>query len=110
MLLILIDISTRRELFSFCGKLIGHFPIARWLRSACSYVKRLCNGLKWDEELTDAIKVIIGKLKERLRVSDPVGGKWAVPKNDKARIWPWCDHGVTLAVSRLELLWKLVEE
>ena len=102
------DISTRRELFSFCGKLIGHFPIARWLRPACSYVKRLCNGLRWDEELTDAIKVIIGKLKERLRVSDPVGGKWAVPKNDKARIW--CDASSIAIGAVVEVGGRIIED
>ena len=27
---------TRRGLFSICGKLVGHYPVAGWLRVACS--------------------------------------------------------------------------
>ena len=27
---------TRRELFSVCGMLTGHYPVAGWLRIACS--------------------------------------------------------------------------
>lgn len=34
------DNLSRREIFSICGKLVGHYPIAGWLRVACSYVKR----------------------------------------------------------------------
>ena len=41
------DLS-RRELFSVCGKLVGHYPIAGWLRVACSYVKRVAEGVRWD--------------------------------------------------------------
>lgn len=26
---------TKRELFSLCGKLVGHFPVASWLRLCC---------------------------------------------------------------------------
>ena len=32
---------TRRQLFSLCGKWVGHFPVAGWLRPAASFVKRL---------------------------------------------------------------------
>ena len=35
---------SRRELFSVCGRLVGHYPIAGWLRVACSYVKRRVEG------------------------------------------------------------------
>ena len=31
---------TKRELFSICGRLVGHYPVAGWLRIACSFVKR----------------------------------------------------------------------
>lgn len=27
---------SRRELFSMCGKLVGHYPIMGWLHTACS--------------------------------------------------------------------------
>ena len=39
---------TKRLVFSICGKLTGHYPVAGWLRVACSFVKRLaCDG-SWD--------------------------------------------------------------
>ena len=36
-------------LFSVCGKLTGHYPAARWLRVACSFVKRAVEGDKWND-------------------------------------------------------------
>ena len=36
---------SRRELFSVCGKLVGPYPVAGWLRVACSYIKRHAEGL-----------------------------------------------------------------
>ena len=40
---------TKRELFSICGKLVGHYPICGWLRVACSYLKRMCVGRLWQD-------------------------------------------------------------
>lgn len=37
---------SRRELFSACGRLVGHYPIVGWLRVACSYVKRRAEGVR----------------------------------------------------------------
>ena len=34
------DKMTKRELFSWCGKLVGHYPVAGWLRIASR--ARLC--------------------------------------------------------------------
>ena len=39
---------SRQELFSIPGKLLGHYPVAGWLRLACSYVKRRASGVDWD--------------------------------------------------------------
>ena len=35
---------SRRELFSICGKLTCYYPVAGWLRLACSTLKRACPG------------------------------------------------------------------
>ena len=35
---------TRRELFSLCGRLVGHYPVAGWLRIACGFIKRHADG------------------------------------------------------------------
>ena len=32
-----------------CGKLVGHYPIAGWLRVACSYIKSRAKGTRWDD-------------------------------------------------------------
>ena len=38
------EMPTKRKLFSICGRLVGHYPVCGWLRLACSYVKRRCEG------------------------------------------------------------------
>ena len=30
----------KRQVFSLCGKLVGYYPVAGWLRVTCSFVKR----------------------------------------------------------------------
>ena len=41
------DILSQRKLFS----MIGHYPVAGWLRVACSYIKRqACSqGTQWED-------------------------------------------------------------
>ncbi|XP_076049741.1 uncharacterized protein LOC143030477 [Oratosquilla oratoria] len=34
------DEMCKRKLFSLCGKLVGHYSVAGWLRTECSYTKR----------------------------------------------------------------------
>ena len=79
---------TRRELFSICGKLVGHYPIAGWLRVACSFIKRHCEGVSWDDQVGDTVlgwlKEVLGRLKQR----DPVQGVWKVTA-DAGNVW--CD-------------------
>lgn len=38
----------RRQLYSICGKLIGHYPITGWLRVAYSCMIRLANEGDWN--------------------------------------------------------------
>ena len=40
---------TKKQLFSICGKLIGHYPVAGWLRVARGFLKRACVGFAWDD-------------------------------------------------------------
>ena len=30
-----------RQLFSVCGRLVGHYPVCSWLHVACSFVERV---------------------------------------------------------------------
>ena len=38
------DTLTRRSVFSFCGKLIGHLPVCGWLRVVTAFRKRKANS------------------------------------------------------------------
>ena len=50
---------TRRQLFSLCGHLIGHYPVAGWLRVACSWIKRISEGSSWEDPIgTEAERVL----------------------------------------------------
>ena len=80
---------TRRDLFSICGKLIGHYPIAGWLRVSCSYVKRTAEGSSWDDYVGDRTIAMVREMLDRVKRDDPVKGSWAVPKTSSGLIW--CD-------------------
>ena len=80
---------TKRDLFSVCGKLVGHYPVAGWLRVACSFVKRHADGQKWTDYVGDRASKMLQEVVERVRENDPVKGKWQVPKSDKGKVW--CD-------------------
>ena len=80
---------TKRELFSACGKLVGHYPVAGWLRVACSFVKRHAEGKKWTDYVDDSTTKRLKEIVERVNGDDPVKGRWQVPKTDKGKVW--CD-------------------
>ena len=80
---------TRRELFSICGKLIGHYPKAGWLRVACSFLKRHATGASWGDYVGDEIRDRMKEVVEEVRVNDPVKGVWNAPKSSAGTVW--CD-------------------
>ena len=50
---------TKREVFSVCGKLTGHCPVAGWLHVACSFVKSAVAQGDWDEAVVpDAAEIL----------------------------------------------------
>ena len=83
------DEMTKRQVFSWCGQAIGHFPVSGWLRPACSIVKRMVDGLKWDEQIDKTSAGMLMDIKKRLDVCEPVGGVWSVSRSKKGRVW--CD-------------------
>jgi hypothetical protein len=85
----LTDQMSRRRLFSWCGQMVGHFPVASWLRPACSYLKRMTNGLQWDEEVDAWVIKIAKSIENRVAKEDPVGGFWYVSNVEEGRVW--CD-------------------
>ena len=52
---------TKNQLFYVCGKLTGHFPVARWLRVVCSFVKRTAEGDSWNDYIGDKAISMRGK-------------------------------------------------
>jgi hypothetical protein len=81
---------SRRELFSICGKLLGHFPVARWLRLACSCIKRMADGNKWDDLVGPETTMRLHEHLAKVSSGDPVGGTWNGPADDQP-MTVWCD-------------------
>ena len=61
------DVLKRKELFSICGKLVGHYHIAGWLRVACSYIKRRASGARWEDPVGEQSMLMIKEVIERER-------------------------------------------
>ena len=78
---------TKRGLFSLCGRLVGHYPVAGWLRMHCSYLKRLGCGGAWDAPVERAVSRLAGELLGRARREDPVRGPWHVDPDGSVIVW-----------------------
>lgn len=103
------DRMTKRELFSFCGKLVGHFPVAKWLRPYCSVLKRLANvGCGWDECVEERIVKLLRDLWERVNKEDPVCGVWTVPSVSSGRVW--CDASSLAIGASVEVQGDVIED
>ena len=84
-----LDTLTRRSVFSFCGKLIGHLPVCGWLRVATAFLKRRPNSSTstWDEDIYDEIlRAMMEDSVRRVKQSDPAKGRWDVV-GDEATLW-----------------------
>ena len=70
---------TRGALHSWVGELVGHFPVAGWLRVASGYLQRCTatEGIAWDSVISEGIQAKANDVAERLRdQGDPVYGSW----------------------------------
>uniref|UniRef100_A0A5S6QBQ6 RNase H domain-containing protein n=1 Tax=Trichuris muris TaxID=70415 RepID=A0A5S6QBQ6_TRIMR len=80
---------TRRTVFGYCGRIVGHYPVCDWLRPAAAFIKREVNLVTstWDDEIHDKrILEHVRELAAMVTAHDPVRGKWAVSGN-KAKVW-----------------------
>ncbi|KFD49052.1 hypothetical protein M513_10100 [Trichuris suis] len=80
---------TRRTVFSYCGELVGHYPVCGWLRAASAFVKREANRAseRWDDPIHEnRIRAQLSEIVNALKTKDPVQGRWDISGN-KARIW-----------------------
>ena len=102
------DQLTRRELFSICGKMTGHYPVGGWLRVACSYIKRAAVGVSWDDEVGDRARNLLTEVRERMKADDPVKGAWTVPSDEMGTVW--CDASGLATGAVLEIGGVVVED
>ena len=99
---------TKRELFSICGKLVGHYPIANWLRIACSYIKRCAEGSKWEDFVGNRALGMLRETLNRVESEDPVTGVWYVPRTENGVIW--CDASSIATAALVEINDVVVED
>lgn len=99
---------TKQELFSICGKLIGHYPSAGWLRPAVSFVKRMTNDVDWKDFIDENVLKILKEILQRIETDDPVKGFWEAPKSSKGTLW--CDASSLALGTVLEIEGKIVED
>ena len=78
---------TKRELFSLCGRLVGHHPAAGWLCIYCSFLKRLGSSGPWDSPVQESVIKLMRELLKRARLEDPVRGIWQVSPHGDVTVW-----------------------
>ncbi|XP_067944958.1 uncharacterized protein [Watersipora subatra] len=102
------SIRTKRDLFSACGKLIGHYPVAGWLRVACSYMKRCAADGKWDDAIAKEVLHMLDETLNRVTRHDPVQGKWSVNRYECCKVW--CDASSIAIGVCIEMEGSIVED
>ena len=101
---------TRREVFSLCGKLVGHYPVCGWLRAAVGYVKRRASQstTRWDDVATDPVVVTcLREVMVRLKTDDPVRGRWDVVGKSATL---WVDASMLAYGATLEVGGEVIED
>jgi len=98
----------RSEFFSVCGKLVGHYPVCGWLRTHCSFAKRLCKGSAWNDKVGCEAMDFLRKMLHKVGDSDPVGGKWSVNQSTECTVW--CDASSLAIGVILEESGKCIED
>ena len=69
------------NMFSLCGKLVGHLPIGGWLRVVLAFIKRRASDITagWDGKIDDApLNTMIKEVLTRVHKEDPAQGKWCI--------------------------------
>ena len=102
---------TRREVHKVLGELVGHYPVAGWLRVSCAFIQR-CTAqekLGWDEPVSEDIMVRVQGMFERLSdCGDPVRGHWLVDTDSPITVWADASS-IALGVA-LEISGDIVED
>ena len=70
-------VVTRQNVFSLCGKLVGHLPVGGWLCLAVAFIKRKASDIAagWDEKIDNAFLItMIKEVLTRVRKEDLARG------------------------------------
>ncbi len=105
----ILDTISRRELFSICGQLLGHYPVAGWLRIACSFIKRMSEG-RWKDEIGSKASRMLTDVMQRVQMHDPVGRVWGVEVDSTSAGKVWCDASSLAVACVLEINGHIVED
>ena len=62
------------QLFLIGGKLVGHYPVAGWLQTTCSYVKRKAEGTLWEDKAGERMAAMVHEVFEEVKKENPVRG------------------------------------
>ena len=101
---------SRRELFSICGLLVGHYPVAGWLRVATGFVKRHSVGSRWEDDIGCQSKQMLQEMLQDVRDKDPVAGKWSASSKPATAARIWCDASSLALGCMLEIAGDVVED
>ena len=96
------DDMTKRELYSVCGQLVGHYPVAGWLRVITGLVKRSCDGEGWRSRAGDEAVRMVRDVIDECKRHDPANGVWNVNVDEGVSVWTDASQlalGVTLTVN-----------
>lgn len=70
---------TRRQVYSLCGKFVGHYPVCGRIRIMCSYIKRLTVDIDWDDKVPQTIAKLVEEVRVLIQKNDTVQGVWSIP-------------------------------
>ena len=78
------DGLTRQHLFSFCVKLVGHFPICGWV--AVAFIKHLATAVTkgWNDRIKNtSLCNILAETLTKVQEADPIGENWCMDGKEK---------------------------
>ena len=87
---------TRRKLHSCIRELVGHYPVASWLRVACGFLQRCTasEGIGWDDEVSAGTRPETSyRDSMRKAILCAGAGQWTSDKPLSSGlmpvVWPW---------------------
>eukprot|EP00117_Sycon_ciliatum_P015220 scpid31464/ scgid0234/ Protein NYNRIN; NYN domain and retroviral integrase catalytic domain-containing protein; Pol-like protein len=94
------EAPTKRAVFSWCGKLVSHYPVCAWLRPTTNWLKRMIGeSVGWDIAVPPRLLQLCRDIQTQVNEHDPVRGVWSVQHDDATEWHVWCDaSGIALGV------------